>query len=136
MASTEEDEASTKEKLVNLKEIDRLHYHVRSIENDCHIVPMGALRLNSKHEVQRSENFLGLPPSEVFDLKCYSHFRNVQNKDKKAKLEADDAVFQRNFLDDVDCDLPVGVWSIQKDGSKSKAMIRNNLWKGYTAWHR
>ena len=93
LASTEEDEASTKEKLVNLKEIDRLHYHVRSIENDCHIVPMGALRLNSKHEVQRSENFLGLPPSEVFDLKCYSHFRNVQNKDKKAKLEADDAVF-------------------------------------------
>jgi len=28
------------------------------------------------------------------------------------KLEADDAVFQRNFLDDVHCDLPAGVWSI------------------------
>jgi hypothetical protein len=39
-------------------------------------------------------------------------------------------------LDDVHCDLPVGVWSIQNDGSSSKAMIRNNLWKGYTAWHK
>jgi hypothetical protein len=51
LASTEEDEASKGEKPINLKEIDRLHYHVRSIENDCHVIPMGAVKLNSKHEV-------------------------------------------------------------------------------------
>lgn len=77
LASTEEEEGSNKERAINLKEVDRLHYHVRTIENDCHIIPMGAVKLNAKHEVQRSENFLGLPMSEVFDLKCYSHFRNV-----------------------------------------------------------
>ena len=77
LASTEEEAGSNVPKPVNLKEIDRLHYHVRTIENDCHIIPMGAVRLNDKHEVQRSENFLGLPLNEVFDLKCYSQFRNV-----------------------------------------------------------
>jgi len=77
LASTDEEEGAGKEKPINLKEIDRLHYHVRSIENDCHVVPMGSVRLNAKHEVQRSEHFNGLPMNEVFDLKCYSHFRNV-----------------------------------------------------------
>jgi len=45
---------------INLKEIDRLHYHVRAIENDCHIIPKGSMRLNDKHEVQRNEAYLGL----------------------------------------------------------------------------
>lgn len=61
LASTDKDENSTKEKAINLKEVDRLHYHVRTIETDCHIIPMGAVKLNDKHEVQRSECFLGLP---------------------------------------------------------------------------
>ena len=56
--------------------------------------------------------------NEVFDLKHYSHFRNVQNEEKKVKMEADDACFQRDFLDDVACDLPAGSWSIQSDLTK------------------
>ena len=77
LASTEEEDGADKEALINLKEIDRLHYHVLAIENDCHVVPMGSMKLNCKHEVQRSECFLGLPLNEVFDLNNYSHFRRV-----------------------------------------------------------
>ena len=37
LASTVEEEEEIIK--INLKEIDRLHYHILAIENDCHIVP-------------------------------------------------------------------------------------------------
>jgi radial spoke head protein 9 len=95
-----------------LKELDRLHYHVRAIENDCHIIPQGSVKLTPKHEVQRNEAFRGLTPTECFQLNNYSHFRNVQDTLKKENLEADDAIFQRDFLDEVHDDKPNGCWSL------------------------
>lgn len=77
LASTEEEDPESKVVKLDLKEIDRLHYHVRAIENDCHIVPQGSMRLNEKHEVQRNEAFGGLDAKECFKLQYYSHFRNV-----------------------------------------------------------
>lgn len=87
---------------INLKEIDRLLYTVLAIENDCHILPQGAMRLTESHEVSRNAAFKGLNEKEFCNLKCYSHFRNVQSKVKAQALLQDDAVFQRNFLDDLD----------------------------------
>ena len=75
LASTVEEEEEIVK--INLKEIDRLAYHVLAIENDCHIIPQGSFKLTPNHEVARNEAFNGLPPNEAFDLKCYSHFRNV-----------------------------------------------------------
>lgn len=51
LASTEEEDPESLIVKRDLKEIDRLHYHVRAIENDCHIIPQGSMRLNEKHEV-------------------------------------------------------------------------------------
>lgn len=53
---------------------------------------------------------------------------------KKDSLEADDAIFQRDFLDGVSEDLPKGCWSLQKGDNGILAYIRNNVWKGYTAY--
>lgn len=78
LASTVEEEEEIVK--INLKEIDRLHYHVLAIENDCHIIPQGAMKLTPAHEVERNEAFQGLPKSEAFNLNFYSHFRNVQDK--------------------------------------------------------
>mmetsp|Transcript_1353 Transcript_1353/g.861 ORF Transcript_1353/g.861 Transcript_1353/m.861 type:complete len:121 (-) Transcript_1353:374-736(-) len=39
LASTEEEDEASKIVKVNLKELDRLHYVVRAIENDCAVVP-------------------------------------------------------------------------------------------------
>ena len=66
LASTEEEDGADKEALINLKEIDRLHYHILAIENDCHVVPMGSMKLNCKHEVQRSEAFNGFSNVKAF----------------------------------------------------------------------
>jgi radial spoke head protein 9 len=49
LASSEEEDPLAKIKPVNLKEIDRVHYLVRAIENDCHVVPQGAFKLTPNH---------------------------------------------------------------------------------------
>ena len=86
-----------------------------AIENDCQICPHGAFRLTEEHEVERNVAFRGLQGEECFKLSNYSHFRNVQDEDKKELLLRDDAVFQPDFLDEVSTDQPAGMWSCQKD---------------------
>ena len=49
LASSESEDEAAKVVPCDLKEIDRLHYSVRAIENDCHIVPHGAFKLTVEH---------------------------------------------------------------------------------------
>ena len=93
LASTEEEDPEASVVRIDLKEEDRLHYHVRAIENDCHIIPQGSFKLTALHEVHRNEAFQGLPQDEFGKLEFYSHFRNAQDPVKKENLEADDAIF-------------------------------------------
>jgi len=51
-------------------------------------------------------------------------------------LLEDDAIFQPNFLDEVADDMPQGCWSIQKDSTGQVAVIRNNVWAGFTAYYK
>ena len=60
LESTEEEDPEANIVRLDLTEINRLHYHVLAIENDCHIVPHGAMKLTTKHEVERNQAFLGL----------------------------------------------------------------------------
>ena len=92
--------------------------------------------MTEAHEVERNVAFRGLNRDKVFSLSYYSHFRNCQDADKKAALLADDAVFQPDFLDEVATDVPMGSWTIQPDTTNEVAVIRNNLWAGFTAYHK
>lgn len=136
LASSVEDDPLANFVKINLKEVDRLLYTVHAIENDCHIIPQGAMRLTENHEVARNCSFRGLNEQEAFDLGKYSHFRNVQSKIKQQALLHDDAVFQRDFLDGLQDDQPKGAWSVQKDSSGRSAIIRNHSWFGFTAYHK
>jgi radial spoke head protein 9 len=61
--SIEEEPEDLKQHL-DLKEIDRLLNHVLCIEHECHIIPHGAMKLTTTHEVARNEAFLGLKPDQ------------------------------------------------------------------------
>lgn len=135
LEDTEEEDPNKDFVARNLIEVDRLHYTVLAIENDCCIVPHGSFRLTEKHEVARNVAFRGLTSDQTFKLGCYMHFRNVQSPAKVKLLLEDDAVFQPNFLDDVTSDLPRGQWSVQKDSTQKTAIIRNHVWTGFTAYH-
>ena len=60
LASSEEEDPNALVKPIDLKEVDRLHYLVRAIENDCQVVPQGAFKLTTSHEISRNEAFKGL----------------------------------------------------------------------------
>ena len=120
----------------SLIEEDRLLYTVMAIENDCQICPHGAFKLTEDHEVERNVAFRGLSSEKCFALSSYSHFRNCQDEAKLQLLLQDDAVYQPDFLDEVSTDLPSGMWSCQKDVTGQTAIIRNNVWAGFTAYHK
>ena len=112
MESTDEEDPESLIEKIDLKEIDRVFYHVLAIQNDCAIVPQGGMKLNYSHEVTRNEAFRGLSNEQLLELKNYSHFRKVHDPVKRQNLEADDAIFNKSFLDDVITDQPQGCWSI------------------------
>jgi radial spoke head protein 9 len=60
LASTEEEDPNAGFVPLNFTELDRLHYTVHAIENDCHIMPKGAVKLTEIHEVRRNAAFRGL----------------------------------------------------------------------------
>jgi len=53
-----------------------------------------------------------LSNEQLLSLENYSHFRKVHDQAKRQALEADDAIFNKSFLDDVVTDQPQGCWSI------------------------
>ena len=72
--------ASTEEEVVPLKnytELDRLGYVVRSVDQDCFIIPQGGFRMTVDHELTRNLHFEGLSREQLADLNQYKHFRNI-----------------------------------------------------------
>ena len=110
--STEEEDPEADKVINDLTELDRLLYHVQAIDSECSIVPQGAMKMTTKHEVARNEAFNGLTQERVGNLESYSHFRVVQDPAKRELLEVDEAIFKENFLEDVAEDKPAGCWSI------------------------
>lgn len=60
LASTEEEDPNASFVPRNFTEVDRLQFTVYAIENDCHIVPKGSVKLTDQHEVRRNNAFRGL----------------------------------------------------------------------------
>lgn len=127
---TEEEEIQVPPK--NLREIDRLAYVVRAIEDNCQIVPLNAFKMTPNHEVARNESFHGLCKEESLNLNNYLHFRNVQTPKKKNDLNLPDAPFNQHFLESITEDRPLGQWSAQEDQSGKRTIVRSLLWPGYT----
>jgi len=109
-----------------LTELDRLQMTVFAIENDCHILPKGSVKLTDMHEVRRNNAFSGLSIDEACMINQYSHFRKVQDHVKKAGLEKDECVFKKDFLDEVSNQKIRGAISAQTVSTKGNiALLRN-----------
>jgi len=55
----------------NVTELDRLSYVIHQIENDCQVVPKGAMKFTPLREVRRNEAFKGLRKDDAFDIANY-----------------------------------------------------------------
>lgn len=119
-------------------ELDRLAYVVRSIDQECASLPVGALKLTPTHQLRYNETFKGLSMTEAVKLQNYQHFKPAATEEKldfickKATartifvnffyLARGEAVFAYDFLDPLTTDLPKGCWSIHTDSSKTEVI--------------
>jgi radial spoke head protein 9 len=119
-----------------LTELDRLAYVVQQIDCDCQIVPRGAIKKTPLEETRRNEAFKGLKADEACITSNYFHFRSPllkKNVDLNARREG---IYNHDFLDNADEDVPKGSWSVLKDSMGTLAILRSKVWPGYYAFHK
>ncbi len=63
----------------NYTELDRLSSVVHAVEEECQVVPLGALKMLPTHEIIRNPNFKGLKIEEANKLPHFLHFRKPKN---------------------------------------------------------
>ena len=79
---------------------------------------------------------MGLEPHEISNLDSYLHFRPGFKPDSKLLVDRGEQYSnQIDVFEPVSRDLPVGVWSIQKD-VKGIAILRSLLWPGFMFYHQ
>ena len=119
-----------------LTELDRLAHVVSQIESDCQIVPRGAVKKIPLEEIRKNEAFKGLKADQAFMVSNYFHFRSPLLK-KNIELNArKEGVYNDDFLDNAEEDMPKGTSSVLKDTMGTVAVLRSKLWPGYYAFHK
>ena len=134
-ASVDDNAPKKEEPKENFTEKLKLSYLVRKIDYDTNIVPEGALKLVSEHEIRVNKSFKGLNKEEISDMSKWMHFRPV-SESKKKMLEEEDAVFRKDIFDPITEDELKGSWSLQLDTTKTSCNLRSLLWPGYYACHQ
>jgi radial spoke head protein 9 len=69
-------------------------------------------------------------------MRSWFHFRSPQTEEGRSKIESDEVIFSSDFLDDLQGDLPKGVWSLQMANNGRDVNCRNLSWPGYYAFHK
>jgi hypothetical protein len=67
----------------NFTELDRLSCVVHLIEEECQIVPVGAIKILPTHELIHNTAFRGLKIEEGAKLSSYLHYRKPKSEEKK-----------------------------------------------------
>lgn len=131
---TEDEELKEPEAPKKLKEIHRLSFVVRAIENDCAALPVGSLMMMPIHEVRYNPNFVQSDLKEAAKIGNWMHFRAPQSEEKVRMMVCPKTIFRRDFLDPVENDKPRGSWSLQPSFSKDLVTLRNYSWPGFCAF--
>ncbi len=107
----------------NFTELLKISYIVRNIDFDTNLIPQGAFKLLTVHELGRNESFKGLKSEELKDTSKFHHFRPITLLKNKEIVESDEAIFRHDFLDSINDDPVKGCWSLQLDSTKT--IVRN-----------
>eukprot|EP00455_Lapot_gusevi_P021473 TRINITY_DN2252_c0_g1_i10.p1 TRINITY_DN2252_c0_g1~~TRINITY_DN2252_c0_g1_i10.p1 ORF type:complete len:338 (+),score=78.01 TRINITY_DN2252_c0_g1_i10:52-1065(+) len=124
-----------KARLRSIKEAERLAYTLQAIDEDCSVVPKGALLLTATKEVLSNPQFTGLTVSDAVKLSSYYHYRDARNPKIVSRLHQRGLVYKGEFLDSLSTDLPQGCWSIQIDEPGFQVSLRSLNWPGYFFSH-
>jgi radial spoke head protein 9 len=114
-----------------ITEEQRLSAIVNKIDNDCALVPRGALR-KTDVGVEVNPTFSGLSLADAGLLHNYLKLRTpAYPKSNLSKAQEDPAI---DFLDKVSADEPQGTWSLQFHRGCKSAVVRSLGWPGFSAY--
>lgn len=118
-------------KIERFREIHRLYFTVKSIDNDCAIVPRGSYVIDASKKVIANSYYQGISYDTSLALRGYMHFRYPQSEQGKLLLRKPGLIKSGDFMDCIDKDAPVGIWTISHNSSGTVASVRSLYWEGY-----
>ena len=99
-------------------------------------MPRGAVKKTPLEEVRKNEAFKGLKADQAFSTNNYFHFREPLLK-KNVELNArKEGIYNHDFLDNAEEDVPKGSCSVLKDTMGTVAVLRSKTWPGFYAFHK
>jgi len=127
----EGEDAHDEETIFTIKEEERLAAVVYNITNEF-IVPRRAFMKSSEGLVSKNPSYNGLNDEETAHMSNWFHFKSKHTKVQTVKQLAhvDPAI---DFMDTIEDDIPVGIWSIQNDRGIN-VTLRNLKWIGLIAY--
>jgi len=120
------DDAVTEEK--------RLAALVQAVDENCSVIPKGALLLDARHRVVPSPSFKGVSAECAMDTSSYVHWRVPTQADKKKAFETKGLSQTSDFLDDLSKDEPTGCWSLIFEPAGCMVTLRSNVYPGAVAF--
>merc|ERR1711990_449748 len=111
--------------------VERLGAVVYNITNEF-VVPRRAFMKSSEGLVSKNPSYNGLNDEETAHMSNWFHFKSKHTKVQTVKQLAhvDPAI---DFMDTIEDDIPVGIWSIQNDRGVN-VTLRNLKWIGLIAY--
>merc|ERR1712137_711182 len=127
----EGEDAHDEETIFTIKEEERLAAVVYNITNEF-VVPRRAFMKSSEGLVSKNPSYNGLNDEETAHMSNWFHFKSKHTKVQTVKQLAhvDPAI---DFMDTIEDDIPVGIWSIQNDRGVN-VTLRNLKWIGLIAY--
>lgn len=118
------------------REVNRLSYIVKKIDNEACIIPKGALVIDALKRAKLTEGFEGLSFGTSLEKRAYFHFRKPESLQGLAVMKRPGIVRSGDFLDCIErCDVPQEMWSISHDSTGTMAHVKNLYWEGYHFYH-
>jgi len=117
------------------REMNRLAYTVKTIDNNCAVVPRGALVVDATKKAIPNLYFNGLSHQSSTELRSYMHLRRPETLQGQSLLNKAGIIKSGDFLDCIDRDAPNGIWTIAHNPSATIAHVRNLFWEGFAFYH-
>jgi len=126
---TEEDPPPEEEKKT-IEEQERLAVIVKTIDEECAMLPAGALVKQPNGKVEDSQTFKGLEFSKALTLKSFVFI----NKPKEVSVNADAITASTDFLTECDNVVPKGALVSKFDESMNVVCWRSLLYEGFIGY--
>lgn len=128
----EGEDAQDEETVFTIKEEERLAAIVTRITNEF-IVPRGAYIKDPNGRVFKNHSFYGMSENDVEHLSSWFHFRTERKLNTPKVSELADVDPAIDFMDTIEFDIPVGVWSVQSERGVN-SLLRNLNWIGLISY--